>query len=50
MPTEKEIKIITKSTIYDIRLLVDSSEKENYTKEEVLELLDQIARAKDQES
>ncbi|RKJ79180.1 hypothetical protein D7X33_08535 [Butyricicoccus sp. 1XD8-22] len=46
---EKERKDTQKALIYDIRLLVDASEKETYTKQELLSLLDQIARTKDQE-
>ncbi|MCI9473450.1 MAG: hypothetical protein HFF31_05500 [Flavonifractor sp.] len=49
MPTEKDYKIIEKATIYDLRLLFSSGEKETYTKEEIVELLDKIAMAKDQE-
>lgn len=40
-----EIKIVKNSTIYEIRLMVDGNEKEAYTKEEILKLLDTIARA-----
>ena len=49
MQTEKDYKIIEKATIYDLRLLFSSGEKETYTKEEIVELLDKIAMAKDQE-
>ncbi len=49
MGTEKERKDTQKALIYDIRLLIDASEKETYTKQELLGLLDQIARTKDQE-
>jgi len=49
MPTEKDYKIIEKATIYDLRLLFSSGEKETYTKTEIVELLDKIAMAKDQE-
>ena len=49
MPTEKDYKIIEEATIYDLRLLFSSGEKETYTKEEIVELLDKIAMAKDQE-
>ena len=45
MPTEKDYKIIEKATIYDLRLLFSSGEKETYTKEEIVELLDKIAIA-----
>lgn len=46
MPTEKEIKRIELATVYEIRLLLDSDEKTEYTKEELLKILDQYARDK----
>ncbi len=46
---EKEIKIVKNSTIYEIRLAFACGEKENYKKEEILEMLDKIALAKEQE-
>ena len=46
---EKEIKIVKNSTIYEIRLMLDVDNKETYTKDEILKLLDTIARAKDTE-
>ncbi len=46
---KEEIKVVKNSTIYEIRLMVDGSEKETYTKEEILKLLDTIARAKEAE-
>ena len=49
MPTEKEIKIIEKATLYDLRRLIKNSGKESYTVEELCELLDTITDAKDQE-
>ena len=49
MGSEKERKDTQKATIYDIRLIFSNGEKENYTKQEVVELLDKIAMAKDQE-
>lgn len=49
MPTEKDYKMIEKATIYDLRLIFSTREKETYTKEEIVELLDKIALAKDQE-
>lgn len=48
--TEKEMKTVKMSTLYELRLIFSSGDKEEYTKEELLELLDQIATAKDQES
>lgn len=47
MPTEKDYKVIEKATIYDLRLLFSSGEKDTYTREEIVELLDKIALAKD---
>ena len=49
MGTEKELKDIQKALLYDLRLLIKGSEREQYTKEELLDLLDTIAAAKDQE-
>ena len=36
------------ATIYQLRLLISNGDKEEYTKEELLEMLDKIALAKDQ--
>lgn len=49
MPTEKEIKIIQQAAFYDLRLIVKASDKEQYTKEELLDLVDTIVEAKAQE-
>ena len=46
--TEKERNDVKMATIYEVRLTVSQSEKKDYTKEEVLQLLDTIAIAKDQ--
>ena len=43
---ERERKDTMMSTLYEIRLMVDADCKETYTKEEILNLLDTIARAK----
>lgn len=43
---ERERKDTMMSTLYEIRLMVDADSKETYTKEEILNLLDTIARAK----
>ena len=48
MPTEKEIKIIQQATLYERRRLIKKSGKD-YTNEEICDLLDTIAEAKDQE-
>ena len=49
MPTEKDYKVIEKAIIYDLRRLFKNSDKATYTKEELCDLLDTIADAKDQE-
>lgn len=49
MGTEKERKDTQKAMLYDLRLIVKASDKEQYTKEELLDLFDTIAAAKDQE-
>lgn len=48
MPSEKEIAKIELATLYEVRLAVDTSDKETYTKQEVKAMLDQIAIAKKQ--
>ena len=47
--TQDEIQIVKKATIYDLRLILSSGNKKEYTVEELYELLDKIAMAKDQE-
>lgn len=49
MPSEKEIKVIEKATLYDLRRLLKNSGKDTYTLDELCNLLDTIADAKDQE-
>ena len=49
MGTEKERKDTQKALLYDLRLIFSNGEKDNYTKQEIVELLDKIAMAKDQE-
>lgn len=46
MATEAETKKIEMATLYELRLIIDASEKEGYTKEEILRLIDQVATAK----
>ena len=46
MPTESEIKKIELATLYELRLTISESEKSDYTKDEILQLLDQIAVVK----
>lgn len=47
--TEKERKDTQMATLYELRLLFTQGDKEQYTKEEIVELLDKIATAKEQE-
>ena len=49
MGTEKERRDTQKALLYDLRLIFSTGEKEDYTKQEIVELLDKIALAKDQE-
>ena len=45
----KEMKTVKMSTLYELRLLFAQGEKEEYSKQEIVELLDKIATAKEQE-
>ena len=45
--TEQERKDARKLMLYDLRLLVKSSEKGQYSKEELLDFIDTIADAED---
>lgn len=45
--TEKERKDSQMATLYELRLLFTQSEKEQYTKQEIVELLDKIAMTKE---
>ena len=49
MGTEKERKDTQKAVLYDLRRLIKNSGKDSYTVEELCNLLDTIADAKDQE-
>lgn len=42
--TDMERKDIRMDTIYEVRLGIDADDKEVYTKEEILKLLDTVAR------
>lgn len=46
--TEKEMKSVKMSTLYELRLLFTQGKKKEYTTDEIVELLDKIATAKDQ--
>ena len=47
--SETERKDTKMATLFELRLLLLKKKKQEYTLEEILELLDQIADAKDQE-
>ncbi len=46
--TEREMQSVKMSTLYELRLIFSQGEKKEYTTEEIVELLDKIATAKDQ--
>ena len=47
--TEKERKDTKMATLYELRLLFTQGDKDQYTREEIVELLDKIATAKEAE-
>ena len=47
--TERQMQSVKMSTLYELRFIFTNGEKKEYTKEEIVELLDKIAMAKDQE-
>lgn len=49
MGTEKERKDTQMAMIYELRLIFSGGEKDQYSREEIVELLDKIALAKGQE-
>lgn len=46
MPSENEMKRMDLAMLYELRLILNESDKETYTKAELMELLDQIAITK----
>lgn len=46
--TENERQDTKMATLYELRLIFANGEKEEYRTEEILELLDKLAMAKDQ--
>lgn len=48
--TEKERQDTKMATLYKLRLIFTNGEKKQYSTEEIVELLDKIATAKEQES
>lgn len=47
--SEKERQDTKMATLYELRLIFTSGEKKEYTTEEIVELLDKLALAKEQE-
>lgn len=47
--TEREMQSVKMSTLYELRLIFTNGEKTEYTKDEIVELLDKIAMAKELE-
>ena len=47
--TDKERQDTKMATLYELRLIFSNGDKDQYTKEEILELLDKLAMAKDQQ-
>ena len=47
--TEKEIQYAKMVALYQLRLIISNGDKKEYTTEEILELIDKIAMAKEQE-
>lgn len=47
--TEREMQTVKKATLYELRLIFTNGEKTEYTTEELVELIDKIAIAKEQE-
>lgn len=47
--TDKERQDIKMAMLYELRLIFSTGEKNEYTKDEILEMLDKIAMAKDQQ-
>lgn len=48
--TEKERQDTKMATLYELRLIFTNGEKKNYSIEEIVELLDKLAMAKEQET
>lgn len=49
MGTEKERRDIQKALLYDLWLIFSTGEQESFSRQEILELLDRLALAKDQD-
>lgn len=46
MPTREEMNRVELAMLYELRLIIDAAEKADYTKQEILDLIDQIAISK----
>ena len=46
--TEKERNDVKMATLYEVRLMFSQKSQETYSKEDILQMLDTIAMAKDQ--
>lgn len=49
MGTEKDRRDTQLATLYELRLIISGGEKDQYSRDEILDLLDKIALAKGQE-
>ena len=47
MLIEMDYEVIKKSVLYDLRLMFSTSDKQNYTQQELVELMDKIALSKE---
>lgn len=47
---DPEVQDVILATLYELRLIISNGEKQQYTVEEIVELIDKIAMAKDQET
>ena len=47
--TEQEVIMVQKVQLYDLRLMFSNGGKDTYTTQEIVELLDKTAMAKDQQ-
>lgn len=48
--TEKERQDAKMATLYELRLILTNGDKKEYTTEEMVQLLDKLAMAKEQET
>lgn len=48
--TERERQDVKMATLYELRLIFTNGDKKEYTTEEIVELFDKLAMAKEQET